>query len=65
MARKATHKTSNAELIRDILDDQAAFMLSHLHSSDVRRRRIEHNLRFLFEERLGECLPANEPLYVE
>jgi len=63
MASKATKKTTNYQLIYDILDDQAGFMLSHLKSGDVRRKRIEHNLKILFQ-RLGEEIPS-KPLYCE
>ena len=63
MAAKATKNTTNADLVYDILDDQASFMLSHLISGRIRRRRIEHNLKELFR-RLGEELP-DAPLYCD
>ena len=62
MASKANANTTNTELVHDILDDQAAFMLSHLSHGTQRQNRIEHNLKELFI-RLGEELPDNTPMY--
>jgi len=64
MARKATSKTPNKELVRDILDDQSSLFIQHLSRSDKRKDRLHHNLVELYY-RLGETVGDCEILFFE
>lgn len=62
MASKATAKTDNHTLVRDILGDQSAMMLPHLKRGEVRQSRLDHNVTELLR-RLGEK-PDGGPYWV-
>ena len=63
MAKKATKKTPNKDLIRHILEDQADMFVEHLGHSKKRAARLDHNVAELLR-RLGETPDEGERFWV-